>query len=228
MAISLIQQTSGLDTSGGLGVVLVTYLTPPTAGNMLYAVIGSGNGATNGNLTGFSDTNSNIWTKVLDLNTNMGNGTQVWVAYNCKGGATAVSVSDGSFATAMAIGEVSGLATSAAFDQSNSVDTTGVSPAGGTTSTLAQASEFVIGIVASGPHNGTAYSVGTGYSNFLAQAGQFIDFGIQSKIVASTTGVSTSFGGGTAGVVNKVTVVTFKAASAGVTAHNLTMLGVGS
>ena len=228
MAITLVQQTSALDTSGGNNGVSVAFSTAPTAGNMLYAVIGSGNGSSNANLTGFSDTNSNTWTKVVDLNTNMGNGTQVWVAYNCRGGATTVSVTDGFFATALAIGEVSGLATSAAFDQTSSVDVTGANPSGTATSTLSSASEFVLAVACAGPHNGTAYTVGSGYSNFIAQAGQFVDFGIQSKTVSSTAAVNTAFGGGSTGVVvTKVTIATFKAAS-GAATQTITTTGIGS
>lgn len=215
MAIALVQQNSGMDTSGATGSVSVAFASNNTAGNMLFAAIGSGNGAANTNLTSFTDTNANTWTKVIDNNTNAGDGAQLWVAYNCKAGANTVSVSDAAFATAMAIGEVSGLATSAAFDQQVITEVTGVSPASGTTPTLSTANEFILAFVVDGTHNGTAYSVGTGYSNFLAQAGQFVDFGVESKIVSATTGVSAAFGGGTAAVVNKVVVATFKAASGG-------------
>ncbi len=230
MAISLVQQNSGMDTSGGTGSVSVAFSSNNTAGNTLIVAIGSGNGATNGNLTSFSDTRGNTYTKKIDDNTNQGDGVQLWVCDSCAAGANTVSVSDGSFATAMGIWEVSGLNSSGSFDKSVITEVTGASPSSGSTATLSNANEFVIAFVASGPHNGTAYSVGSGYSNFAAQAGQFIDFGMQSKIVSSTTAVSAAFGGGTAGVVNKVVVATFQAAAGGggTTTHNLLLMGVGT
>lgn len=214
----LVQQTSGIDTAGSTGSISVAFPTNTAAGNMLFAVIGSANGSANTNLTSFADSNAgNTWTKIVDNNTNQGNGLQVWVCYNCAGGASTISVNDGSFATAMAIGEVYDIASSSAFDQQNITDVSGTNPSGGTTSTLSQASEFVLAIAVSGVHNGGAYTAGTGYSNFLAQPGQYVDFGIQSNVVSSTTGVTTNFGGGTSAVDNKIGILTFKAPSSGST-----------
>lgn len=210
MAISLVQQTGAQDSSGAGGSVSKAFASNNTAGNMLYAVISQS--ATTNQVTSFHDTLGNTWTNLrsaYDANTTTYQ--LVYVAYNCKGGANTVSFTDGGYAAGMIIGEVSGLATSAAADKSVYGLSTLATPSVGPTSTLSVANEFILALC--WQSNTDTLGVGTGYSNYLEENGSYASISAESKIVSSTTGVSATFTGSTSGDPSYLGIVTFKAAS---------------
>ena len=125
---AFVQQTIGEDNTGGTGSVSIAYTSNTTAGNMLYAVIGQNSAAAH--ITTFQDTAGNTWTQVFQGSDSSDNTVTTYVAYNCLGGANTVSFSDSGYASTMVIGEVSGLATAAAYDQHTTSDAAGTSVSG--------------------------------------------------------------------------------------------------
>lgn len=213
---AVVQTNSGVD-GGGSGSVSVAFTSTPTTGNMLYAVFGVANTATNLVLSGFNDTAGNTWTKVYDYNDvtsgNGGGGIQIWIAGNCAGVASTISINDAGYSTGLSIGEVSGLGLYPQLDQVLTNSILGVAPTGGSTGTLSTANEFVLSATMNicGSNGGTAaYTAGTGYSNFQTQDGTFVQVATQSKIVSSTTAVSHNYAaGGKSTYYNVMALLTF-------------------
>lgn len=112
--------------------------------------------------------------------------------------------------TAVMLWEVSGMATSSAFDvSSGNGETTGTTRTSNATAGLAQADELVVGITSqtnsSTPTAGAGFTLGTPLiANFVVA---------EYQIVSSTTGVAATFNTMQVGSQTRTTVATFKAAS---------------
>lgn len=129
--------------------------------------------------------------------------------------------------------EWSGMPTSGTLLDGSIVTNTGNSAATTTSSSISttQTNELIFSILMLQNQTNT-YTAGTGYSNLQNQASNFTSAGIESKAVAAASSNTASFGMTTTGTPYiQLTAALKTSASTGggaVTAHNLTLLGVGS
>lgn len=194
MAISLVQQTSGLDTAGATGSVSVAFGSNNTAGNMIIAVlIGSDTTNTLFNTEFANITDSrNTYIKVFDqFETTWQVGMKIFVAYNVGAGANTVTCSaDTSNPAALYIHEIAGVATSAALDKIHFAKTHGtVSASFDSLSTAAttNANEFVLGAFVAGLTGAPSWTLGAGYTNLLQNNNtSSITSAAESKIISAS------------------------------------------
>lgn len=193
-----------------------------SAGNMLYVTAGDGSSLTTA--TGITATGHTFTTIQNFVGTSPT--LHTWYELNVAGGATTftctMNQTQGTNAAFM-IEEWSGIATTAALDQSATATNTTVTttPTTGTTATTTQADELIICSIAINTGTttvaaGSGYGAGAGgsFASFLGAgtAGAFV--AVQSKIVAAT---GTQVGSFTLGAARDApaAINTFKLAAAG-------------
>lgn len=210
MAISVVSRLSGVDSTGATGNVALAY-TSNTAGNTLIAKITSLATLTS-SLT-INDTNTNTWTLVLDYPTGGDAHQRVWAAYNCKvsAGANTVTIQDGNNSSAAAIYEVSGLASSQAFDKSaTGVNAASTTPSSGATAVTTNNNELVLVMMHDDGSTTGTVSLGTGYSNLLVPTPtNGLVTGFEEKIISSAAAQTGAFNNTASNGTAVVTTVTF-------------------
>jgi hypothetical protein len=154
---ALVQSKSGTASSGT--TVTVTLTTPTTAGNCLVVYVGTVQGTTNPTVSGITlGGAAGNFASAKTQNNNADTDAEIWVNWNIAGGQTSVVVT---FAAGTGTGqenialveEWSGiLASSSPVDSptANGASGVGLAPSSGSTGTLSQASELVVGAISGG------------------------------------------------------------------------------
>jgi hypothetical protein len=206
-------QTVTASTTSGTGTLTTSaFAGSTTTGNLIVVGVSFDSGTLN-TVTAVSDSKSNTYTKILDLD-----GTQdvtLWYAQNITGGAShTVTVTFNSGAGA-ALGfvaqEFTGIASSSSLDKSVIAQGTSTTPASGNTAATTQADELVVGVLGFSSTS-TSITLGSGYSNLGSVTGTNLSAALESKVVAATGAQSA---GATLGASRAwcMGVATFKAAS---------------
>ena len=159
MAPSLVQSATNI---GAASPITVTLGSNTTAGNCLIVYVGTGQGTTNPTVSGITLTgSSDTFADAKSLNNNGTVDSEIWTDQGCSGGHTAVVVTfaAGSGASAgmvVRVEEWSGVATAGAVDKTNATATAAsTSFTSGSSGTLSQASELVVGAVSQDSGNGS-------------------------------------------------------------------------
>lgn len=151
MTISLVQSKSGTGTSSP---VTVTLNSNTTTGNCLVVCVGEGNSTTSPTVSGITLGGSAGNFAVVSgasVHNNADANCEIWTDQNCAGSQTAVAVS---FAAGTGAGngytvwvfEFSGVVSSAAVDKTNAAGAASGAWTSGSTGTLTQTAEVVIGV----------------------------------------------------------------------------------
>lgn len=220
MPATLIQAKVGANTST-TALAIATTSNTVTGDAILVAIIG--NTATD-RISGIAATGC-TFAKVASASGLIGGGAAsyvtVWEAYNVTGATTpTITISKSvTWAIQAVLFHVRGLVSvSDPLDKVARAGGTTTAINSGSTATLAQADEYVIGVGAS-DFGGATYTVGAGYANRTQTSAASGDIAMQDKTVAATTAVSSTMtlsgASDNAGVV-----MTFKIAAAGVTPIN--------
>jgi hypothetical protein len=126
-------------------------LTGVVAGNLLILAIDtSGSGTT---VTSVDDTQSNSWNRVVSRRFQAGGGgVEIWAAYNVNGGDTTVTAHySANVINDIHVVEVDNVPTSAIFDTSSSNGgASGTDPDSGSTPTISNENEFILGFLSYG------------------------------------------------------------------------------
>lgn len=230
----LVQSASGNVASGT--TITVTLGSVTTAGNCLVVAIGSFQSTSNPTVTGITlGGSAGNFAVAKQANGANQSDCEVWVDWNCAGGQTSVVItfaagsgaSQGNTALVM---EWSGLISgSTPVDKTNGANGTAASFSSGSSGTLSQANELIIGAVAQDLGSGAVIAgPGSPWTN-LAQVNSSNNSGlVASYLVVSSTAAQTYAGTfpGTAGF--GTVVVTLKAVSAPVvTVGGLATISVG-
>lgn len=185
--ISVVQRKTGNDSTGLIGSVVVAFNSNNTAGNTIIAV-GFVESNTLSNISTPTDTLGNTYIDVLDGTSGTHFlGLKVWVAYNIASGANTVTMADGNQLANLHIYEVSGLATSSAFDMSSiQLQFNQNSLSSGSTTTTTDANELLLGIFVLGLGTFPTWTAGSGYSNLITTSTAFLESATEERIVSST------------------------------------------
>lgn len=144
--------------------------------------------------TGYSVTDTN-GTPVEDVSKSGGIASyrvSIWSVLNANAGTHTFDLASGSTNSAIHAWEISGLATSSAFDKSSTDTGSGGTASSGSTATTSQADELIIGCVHAA---NTTFSAGSGYSDFQesTESTFFQSFASEAKIVAATSTYQADF-----------------------------------
>jgi hypothetical protein len=184
MAIAFVKSATGTTTGFPQAVTTTAFGTNTTTGNaMLVGIIVD---AAINNVTSVTDNMSNTYTKMGSF---FGTTYDVEIYYvtNMTGGAShTVTANYSSFTDAsIIVFEVSGLASSSAFDKQVSATGTSGNLDSGNTATTAFNNEYIfaVGMVTSG---GTTMTAGTGYANLIQNQTSFGTIAAEGKVVSAT------------------------------------------
>ncbi len=200
MAVAFIQSTTGGTTSAGTSVSTSNFGTSPVTGNFITVGIFEAGGTNN--IQSVTDSGGNTYTLAAKSNNGTNCTTSVYYAYNITGGANfkiTVNYTVNGENIGVTAREYSGVNTA-----SNPLDQTATS-AGlsiGPTATSTQSNEVVVATISTNAN--TAFTVGTGYSNFIDNGLGSGHLGVEDQIVDSIQGYTATFNGGgafTAGVM---------------------------
>lgn len=147
-----------------------TFGSSTTAGNLIFVVVGYGNG---GKAITVTDTAGNAYTQVVNGGDGSASEVGLWYAKNISGGTPTVTVSFAAQVERCAVIaiEYSGLDTSAPFDVKATFVLGGNNTVPSTNSTSASTNfnnELVVNVF--GSFGGISNSAGTGYTNYLGNA----------------------------------------------------------
>jgi hypothetical protein len=224
MAPSLVQSKSGTATTGTS--VTVTLTSGTTTGNCLVVCVGASDGTTNPTVSGITlGGSAGNFAFAEKQNSNADTDCEIWADPDCAGSQTSVVVSfnagsGSNLGYAVQVMEWSGVATSSPVDKTNGALSGSTSSfSSGSTGTLSQASEVVIGAVMAQCSSGTETVAGPSspWTN-LAQAAPAASMALGTgyQVVSATT-AQTYSGTLTAASVYGAAVVTLKGAASGVT-----------
>jgi hypothetical protein len=216
MAITLTQNKSG-NGGGYSNTNAQLFSSNVTAGNLIVLAITAG---TSDTISSVTDNLSNTYLLAVN-DASADRRTWIYYAQNIAAGTCTITVTfeSGQFPDSIVQArEYSGIATTSALDVTISADTgTGYENAhpSGTSASTSQADQLVFTAVGSSGSASPAFTVPSGYSNFLEQAGfdAFTYSAIADKIV-STTGTQTASFGSTEYVRSQTVLATFKEAVA--------------
>jgi hypothetical protein len=191
MAISVVQRNKA-GNPATTSTVPVAFAANTAAGNALIAIAATDGALTT--LSAISDTQAKTWNLVSSFA--LGSfAYKAWIAYGSTAAADTITVTSGFNDVNVYIFEVTGLASSSAFDKSASAQQSSATAlSSGTTATLTNPNNLVIGITSNTPSPGLAPTVGAGFSNLQTLTTQFHGGGSEEQIVASTAGVAATFG----------------------------------
>ncbi len=186
MALNIVNSAHSYDNLFGNGYVSVTFTT--TSSNMLLAFVGDTN--TNNTDLVISDTQSNSWTKILDINSGNADGLQIWIAYGIKAGSTTIKFThNGSHAAAMSLYEISGTASSNAIDlnfgQELLLDGSGTAASSGVGPATIEANEILFGAAMTVTNSTTVWTADSGYTPISSPNALFTEYKMVSAIQAS-------------------------------------------
>jgi hypothetical protein len=208
------------------GATCALQITGVTSGNAL--IIG---GYSFNNTWTLTDDNGSPVLNVAHFWPDSTYGLAVWSVLNAAAGTHNFNISGGATNSALIVWEISGIATSNAFDQSVTEQSSiGEStPATGPTSATTTANQIVIGFI-HGTNPGT-YTAGGSFGTDIIEVNDGTygrDLASEAKVVAST-GAQTADYTTTFAVVHDGVVVTYSTTSigGGATHRHLTTLGVG-
>jgi len=193
--MALVPPVQAKSVDGGSGTaVTLGFASDNTAGNCLIVCHSVTGGTTGDRVT---DSRNTYNADVEDIFAGGGPDSTGGIssAPNCGAGANTVQVSGAGSAAArnLHILEYAGLATSTPFDQTQNNNGFGTSLTSGSTPTLSQASELVIGFGFSGGSAQSPYTSTGGLTERTDLAGAIIDSTVGDKEVSATTAVSASF-----------------------------------
>lgn len=194
MAIVVVNRNKGSDAASGS----VTATFPSNVIHNAIIVVGLVDSSST-NLSTPTDTPGNTYVLLQDINI----GTiqmKLWATFDCllSAGTNTVSMSDSFSDAAMFIFEVSGLASSQAFDKFASQTQTSATALDSTnTPTTTNANELLLGITGNSDSTSLLPTIGAGYSNLQTTAVTFMSGGSEEKIVAATGAYNATFGAAT-------------------------------
>lgn len=185
MAIAFVQSNQALNATSVTSQA-VSFTGNTTSGNMIIVAIGTATSGTS-SVTSITDSQGNTYQRAIRQANSTTSMVEIWYAMNIVGGTTpTVTATLASMRPAMAIYEFSGLALSAALDQTlgaNISSSTAYSV--GPTGSTANANELVF--AAAHANSSSSFSVGSGYSNLRTQGASTVGtLGCESKIVSAT------------------------------------------
>lgn len=225
MAIAFVQSKTG--TGAGTGSATAASATY-TAGNFIAVSVAKN--STTSTIT-MSNTGTALTWNQAKRQTGNGQSVDIWYAMNIVGqtctlkATSSVSTDD----VAIVAQEFSGVAASAAIDQTAGATGSSSSPSSGATAATTVANELVFGALASNDSSNDV-TLGAGYSNLgtAFNAAVLVLASAESKVVSATGAQTATFGMGGFSSSWDCAVATFKAASGATTvAHGLPLLGVG-
>jgi hypothetical protein len=189
---TLVQSKSGTGTS--LTTLTVTLSSATTAGNCLIVVVGTSAGTDNPQVSGITLGGSagnfaSAETAYNDADVN----AAIWADQNCAGGQTSVVITlthgSGSSPTVNAwVMEWSGVLTSGAVDKVNGANGSGTSWSTGSTGTLSQSVELIVGTVTSDGSSITA--PGSPWTELTQVSGSAVKTAVGYQVVSATTAVT--------------------------------------
>jgi|SRR5579864_1377672 len=156
---ALVQAKAGNTATGTSGTLTITLNNPTGAGNCLVVYFGSSQGTLNPTVSGITlGGAAGNFASAKSLNNNAGVNCEIWVDWNCAGGQTSVAISfaggsGAGGADAAWVEEWSGiLATASPVDTptANGAFGNSAAPSSGSTGTLSQAPELVLGAICGG------------------------------------------------------------------------------
>ena len=199
--------TTGYTNSGTFGLA---FPSGNTLGNLIIVF-----GSNFGSAATISDTNSNSYSQLSNLNVaDPTHGYQpVWYAFNCASGANTVTVVSGALASAaLLIAEYSGISTTSPLDQSGTNSGSGGTTWTGPSLTTTHASELLLVIAYASPSGGPTTISSPFTADETTTAGSFV-VGILAENIVSSTGTYQATGAYVFGSYG-ITMATFIGASA--------------
>lgn len=206
--------------NGSKQITIAPTASNVTAGNVLILTTNM-NSNTATEIASVSDSSSNTWTRATGATESSFSTSEIWYAYNIAGGVKptiTITTTNSSVNCALTLIEVSGLTTTDPLDKVAAASSSGASSlSSGSTATLSQASELVIG--AGGINSSTAFPNKCDTGFVIVEHARYATDGenayVAMKEVSATTAQSATFY--TAGLSGHCVscVATFKIAGAG-------------
>lgn len=211
MPPTLVQSKSGTTTTSSTSLT-VTLNSATTPGNCLIVAVGTVEASTNPTVTGITLGGlAGNFASAKSLNNNSSDNCEIWADPNCAGSQTSVALSfsggsGGSETMNAWVMEWSGLATSLVVDKTNGQSSAATSSySSGSTGTLSQASELIIGANMGQSPTGPS----SPWTNLAVVNGLLTGYQVVSATTAQT------YSGIQGGVDWACVIATFKAAAPG-------------
>lgn len=229
MAIAFVRtQVTASEITGTGTYTTGAFAAAPTVGNTLFAMVSS-DGNTN-NITAISDTQGNTWTQ--DFIRQDTRAVSIWrapVTSAAAGMTVTVTYNGASSNNSGVIVQEFSSATALTLDQTKGGTGTSATPTTGASAATTNANEVVIAGSVMTSTEASFTGAGAGYSNAVGVIVSAANVAMESAVISSTGAQTATFSWPTSRIYSALLATYYEAAGGGgVTAHNLTTMGVGA